>query len=63
MTDNPEKKTRPQDKWDEKAGMIGKTYKVNKEIALEFQQVCKKQGIAMGVQLSKLMQQFIDENK
>lgn len=31
-----EKKKRPQDRWDEKAGMISKTYKVNKKVAEEF---------------------------
>lgn len=56
-----DKKPRPQDKWDEKAGLIPKTYKVNKKVAEEFQIACKKQGVAMGNQLTKMMQQFIDE--
>lgn len=58
-----EKKIRPQDRWDAKAGVVAKTYKVNKDIAEEYQRVCKEKGVAMGVQLGKLMQQFIDENK
>ena len=56
-----EKKSRPQDKWDEKAGVISKTYKVNKKVAEEFQAACKKSGVAMGTQLTKLMNEFIEK--
>ena len=60
-SDTEEKKIRPQDKWDAKAGVISKTYKVNKKVAEEFQAVCKKKGVAMGNQLTEMMRQFIDE--
>lgn len=55
------KKSRPQDKWDAKAGVISKTYKVDKKIAGEYQEICKKAGVAMGTQLTKMMKDFIDE--
>ena len=58
-----ESKARPQDKWDAKAGLIPKTYKVNKDVAEEFQQLCKSKGIAMGKQLTKMMNEFIKEEK
>lgn len=58
-----EKRKRPQDKWDAKAGVISKTYKVNKKVAEEFQEVCKKAGVAMGTQLTKMMKEFIEQNK
>ncbi|OUO80805.1 hypothetical protein B5F53_03635 [Blautia sp. An249] len=58
-----EKRKRPQDKWDAKAGMISKTYKVNKKVAEEFQEACKKAGVAMGTQLTKMMKDFIEQNK
>lgn len=61
MPNNEEKRKRPQDKWDEKAGLVPKTYKVNKEVEEEFRQACKEAGIAMGTQLTKLMKQFIEE--
>lgn len=57
----PEKKRRPQDKWDEKAGVAPKTYKVNKEVAAQFQIACKKKGVAMGTQLTNMMKAFIEE--
>lgn len=54
-------KPRPQDRWDEKAGVISRTYKVDKATADEFQKACKKAGVAMGPQLTKLMREFIDK--
>lgn len=61
MEENSKKKLRPQDRWDAKAGIVAKTYKVNKEIAEEFKEACKKVGIGMGPQLTAMMQEFIDE--
>ena len=58
-----EKRKRPQDKWDAKAGMISKTYKVNKKVAEVFRGACKKADVAMGTQLTKMMKDFIEQNK
>ena len=58
-----EKKTRPQDKWDMKAGVSAKTYKVNTAGAEEFKKVCKELHLSQGPALTKLMQQFIEENR
>ena len=58
-----DRKTRPQDKWDAKAGLVSKTYKVNKDVAENFQEICKKQGLAMGKQLTRMMQDFIASHK
>ncbi len=57
-----EKKTRPQDRWDSKAGMVPKTYKVKKEDAEAFASICKAQGIAVGIKLSELMRTYVKEN-
>ena len=58
-----EKKTRPQDKWDMKARVSAKTYKVNTAVAEEFKKVCKELHLSQGPELTKLMQQFIEENR
>lgn len=58
-----EKKARPQDKWDAKAGMVPKTYKVKKEAAEAFAAKCKEQGVSIGVKLSELMNMYIEENR
>ena len=61
MLNSEEKKKRPQDKWDEKAGLVPKTYKINKKVAEEFKEACEEAGVAMGTQLTKLMKQFVEE--
>lgn len=58
-----EKKARPQDKWDAKAGMTAKTYKVKKDDADRFAGLCKRQGKAVGVTLSELMRQYVEQNQ
>ena len=58
-----EKKARAQDRWDEKAGMVPKTYKVKKADAEAFAAACKEQGVAVGITLSKLMRQYVEQNK
>lgn len=58
-----EKKSRPQDKWDAKAGMVPKTYKVKKDAAEAFAALCKSQGVAVGIKLSELMQTYVNQNQ
>lgn len=61
MSPTTEKKSRPQDRWDAKAGVAAKTYKVNKEVAEKFKEACKKAGVGMGPQITKMMERFIEE--
>lgn len=58
-----EKKVRPQDKWDEKAGIVAKTYKVDKSTAEEFKALCSSLKLGQGPIITKLMQEFIQQNK
>ncbi len=58
-----EKKKRPQDRWDAKNGMISKNFKVDKATAEEFQATCKRLGITMGPQITRMMREFIEANK
>lgn len=58
-----EKKIRPQDRWDAKAGVTAKSYKVDRKTADEFKKTCKRLGISMGPQLTKMMREFIEQNK
>lgn len=56
-------KTRAQDRWDEKAGIVPKTYKINKNTAEEFKQTCSRLNLGQGPVISKLMREFIEQNK
>lgn len=58
-----EKKPRPQDKWDAKAGVKTRGYKLHIEIADEFRDTCKRVGISQARALEGLMKQFIEQNK
>ena len=58
-----EKKARQQDKWDAKAGMVSKTYKVKREAAEAFAEKCKEQGISIGIKLSELMSMYTEDNR
>ena len=58
-----EKKARPQDKWDAKAGMVSKTYKVKREASEAFAEKCKEQGISIGIKLSELMSMYTEDNR
>lgn len=58
-----EKKARPQDRWDAKAGLKAKTYKINAKTAEEFQATCKRKGVAMGTVITNLMREYIEQNK
>ena len=58
-----EKKASPQDKWDARAGMVPKTYKVKKEAAETFAAKCKEQGVSIGIKLSELMIAYAEQDK
>lgn len=56
-----EKKQRPQDRWDEKAGYISKSFKMYRTTAEAFKSACEKAGVSQSQQIVKMMQEFIDE--
>jgi hypothetical protein len=58
-----ENKKRPQDKWNEKNGYISKSYRMRKELADEFKEVCEAVGVSQSGQIVKMMADFIKKNK
>ncbi len=57
-----EKKIRPQDKWNAKAGLISKSYKLKRDLVEEFAAACDKAGVSQAAQLTKMMKEFIEQN-
>lgn len=57
------KKIRPQDAWNERAGLISKSYKLKKDLVDEFKEACDRAGVSQAGQLSKMMSEFIKQNK
>ena len=56
-----EKKKRRQDEWNERNGLVSRSYKLQKEIADEFKTTCEKVGVSQKKQLETMMMQFIEE--
>lgn len=57
------KKIRPQDKWNAKAGYISKSYKLKKELVEQFANACEQAGVSQAGQLSQMMLEFIHSTK
>jgi len=58
-----EKKIRRQDKWNEKAGYMAKTYKLKRETVESFAKACEAIGVSQAGQLTKMMNEFVEEQK
>lgn len=56
-----EKKKRRQDTWNERNGLVSRSYKLQKEIADNFKTTCEKVGISQKQQLETMMMDFIRE--
>ena len=55
--------TKATDKWQKKVGIISKSFKLKKELTDEFKEACEKAGVSQAAQISKMMREFIDEQK
>ena len=56
-------KMRPQDRWNAKAGLISKSYKLKRELVEEFAEACERAGVSQAGQLSKMMKEFCEKNE
>lgn len=63
----PRGKPKPQtiatEKYAKKVGLISKSYKLKRQLTEEFAEACKKAGTNASAQLSKMMQEFIDNQQ
>ena len=59
----PKAQTKATDKWQKKVGIISKSFKLKKELTDEFKEACEKAGVSQAAQISKIMREFIDEQK
>lgn len=50
-----------QERYQQKVGLVSKTYKLNQQIVEEFASACKQRGVPLGPTLTGLMLQFIQE--
>lgn len=54
--------TKASKKYQDKVGLVAKTYKLKKTLVDEFAEKCKESGIATSKQISIMMQEYIDDN-
>ncbi len=48
-------------KYEQKVGIIAKSYKLRRELVDQFKEACDKAGVSQAGKLSEMMQNFIDE--
>lgn len=60
---SPNTQTKASEKYQKKVGIIAKSFKIKKTLADEFAETCDRIGVGKAATISKLMQQFIDENR
>lgn len=57
---SPKPQTIATKKYEKKAGVVSKSYKLKKELVEEFAEACEKTGVSQAAQLSKMMMKFIE---
>lgn len=60
---NPKPQTIATQKYTEKVGLMSKSYKLKKEVVEEFAKACEQVGVSQAAQLTKMMNEFIEQNK
>lgn len=60
---NPKPQTVASTKYQKKAGLISKSYKLKREVVEEFAKACEEAGVSQSSQLTRMMQDFVKENK
>ena len=59
----PNPQTIATEKYQKKAGYMTKGFKIKREIAEQFEEACQKAGVRQAGQITKLMQEFIEQVK
>lgn len=59
----PNAQTKATEKYQKKAELINKLYKLKKELVEEFKETCDALGVSQASALTGLMKQFISENR
>lgn len=59
---SPNTQTRATDRYQKRAGLVAKSYKIRKELADDFARACERAGRSQASVISELMQEFIKNN-
>lgn len=58
---SPKPQTIATKKYEQKAGFVSKSYKLRRELVDQFAAACEKAGVSQSAQLTKMMNEFIEE--
>ena len=59
----PNTQTRATTKYQQKIGLMVKGFKIKKSIADDFKATCDRIGVGQAATISRLMEEFIEQNK
>ena len=59
----PNTQTRATTKYQQKIGLIPKSFKIKKSLADEFKATCERLGVGQAATVTKLLTEFIGQNK
>ena len=57
----PKPQTIATKKYEKKAGWMSKSYKLRRDVVEAFAQACEEKGVSQAGQLTKMMQEFIND--
>ena len=60
---SPTPQTLATKKYEKKAGWVSKSYKLKREVVDQFAETCERTGVSQAAQLTKMMQEFIEQNQ
>lgn len=60
---NPKAQTIASRKYQQKVGLVAKSYKIKKDLADRFKEACDKNGEAQAVVITRFMEQYIKETE
>ena len=58
---NPKPQTIASEKYNQKVGLISKSYKLKKEVVSDFASACEIAGVSQAAKLTEMMKSFIEE--
>lgn len=59
----PKAQTRASQKYQQKVGLISKSYKLRKKLCDDFAEACRIAGTSQSAEITKFMQEFIEQHK
>ena len=55
--------TKATTKYQEKIGLMAKSFKLKKELVERYKETCERLGVGQAATITKFMEKFIEENK